>query len=59
MQGLSLAEKGEFKRTSNRHDWALQPFHNTVLDNLKENNFDVIGIGKIPDIFADRGITKR
>lgn len=52
-------KKGEFKRTSNRHDWALQPFHNTVLDNLKESNFDVIGIGKIPDIFADRGITKK
>lgn len=51
--------KGEFKRTSNRHDWALEPSSRTVLDELKDNNFDVIGIGKIPDIFANKGITKK
>ena len=50
---------GEFKRTSNRHDYALAPFDRTGLDELKENNLDVIGIGKIPDIFVDQGITKK
>ena len=50
---------GAFKRTSNRHDWALEPFGETVLDSLKEANYDVIGVGKIPDIFCDRGITKK
>ncbi len=51
--------KGEFKRTSHRHDYALKPFQKTVLDSLEENNFEVIGIGKIPDIFANQGITKK
>lgn len=50
---------GEFERTSNRHDLALEPFDKTTLDVLKENNYDVIGIGKIPDIFVDKGITKK
>ena len=49
---------GEFKRTANRHDLALAPFGRTVLDNLKDKQFDVIGVGKIPDIFVDQGITK-
>lgn len=50
--------KGEFKRTSNRHDYAVKPFGKTVLDALKEHGLDVISIGKISDIFADEGITK-
>lgn len=50
---------GKFKRTANRHDLALAPFAKTVLDSLKENNIDVIGIGKIPDIFVDQGITRK
>lgn len=37
---------------------ALAPFGRTVLDNLKDKQFDVIGVGKIPDIFVDQGITK-
>ena len=49
---------GEFERTANRHDLALAPFDKTVLDTLKENNFDVIGVGKIPDIFVNQGITR-
>lgn len=49
---------GEFVRTANRHDLALAPFGHTVLDTLKENNYDVIGIGKIADIFVNQGITK-
>ena len=52
-------KKGEFVRTANRHDLALKPFGKTVLDSLKENHIDVIGIGKIPDIFVDQGITKK
>lgn len=50
--------KGEFKRTSNRHDYALKPFGKTVLDALKEKDFDVISIGKINDIFDGEGITE-
>lgn len=51
--------EGHFTRTANRHDYALAPFAETALDDLKENNFDVIGVGKIPDIFVDQGITKK
>ena len=50
--------KGHFKRTSNRHDYALKPYGRTVLDELKANNFDVISIGKIKDIFDGEGITE-
>ena len=49
---------GNFTRTSNRHDYALDPAGDTVLDNLKNNNFDVLSIGKISDIFNNCGITK-
>jgi phosphopentomutase len=48
---------GEFKRTSNRKDYALKPFAPTVLDTLKNNGLDVIAIGKINDIFDGEGIT--
>lgn len=51
--------KGNFSRTANRHDLALKPFGRTVLDELKEHQNDVIGIGKIPDIFVDQGITQK
>lgn len=51
-------KKGEFKRTSNRHDYALKPYGRTVLNVLKDNNFDVISVGKINDIFDGEGITK-
>ena len=51
-------KKGEFRRTSNRHDYALKPFGRTVLDVLKDRGLDVISIGKINDIFAGEGITK-
>ncbi|MFC4710399.1 phosphopentomutase [Enterococcus eurekensis] len=52
-----LGEPGNFKRTSNRHDYALDPFGKTVLDSLKENNKDVIAVGKINDIFNGQGMT--
>jgi phosphopentomutase len=51
-------KKGEFKRTSNRHDYALKPFKRTVLDELKDNNYDVISVGKINDIFDGEGVTR-
>lgn len=51
-------KKGAFKRTSNRHDYALKPTGKTVLNALKENGLDVIGVGKINDIFCGEGITE-
>lgn len=51
------SEETGFKRTTNRHDYALSPTSKTVLDVLKENNFDVISVGKIKDIFNGSGIT--
>ncbi len=51
-------KKGEFKRTSNRHDYAVPPFGKTALDALKEHGLDVISVGKISDIFAGCGITE-
>lgn len=52
--------KGEhpFVRTSNRHDFSLAPFGNTMLDLLSKSGFETISIGKINDIFAGKGITK-
>ena len=51
-------KKGEFKRTSNRHDYALKPTGRTTLNALKDAGLDVIGIGKINDIFCGEGITE-
>ncbi|MBQ9438931.1 MAG: phosphopentomutase [Lachnospiraceae bacterium] len=51
-------KKGEFKRTSNRHDYALPPTGRTVLDAMKEAGLSVISVGKIQDIFAGAGITE-
>ena len=51
-------KKGEFKRTSNRHDYALKPTGLTTLNALKDAGLDVIGVGKINDIFCGEGITK-
>ncbi|MCD7841918.1 MAG: phosphopentomutase, partial [Lachnospiraceae bacterium] len=51
-------KKGEFVRTSNRHDYAVEPYGPTTLTALKEAGFDVISIGKINDIFCGKGITR-
>ena len=51
-------KKGGFRRTPNRHDYALKPYGKTAMDALKENGFDVISIGKIRDIFDGEGITE-
>ena len=51
-------KKGEFKRTSNRHDYALKPYGKTVLNALKESDLEVISVGKIFDIFDGEGLTE-
>lgn len=51
-------DKESFKRTSNRHDYALDPFRKTVLESLKEDNLEVISVGKIYDIFNTKGLTE-
>lgn len=53
-----LGEPGSFKRTSNRHDYALKPFDRTVMSELKDSGLDVIAIGKISDIYDGEGVTK-
>lgn len=51
-------KKGEFKRTSNRHDYALKPYGRTALNALKDKGYEVISVGKIADIFDGEGITE-
>ena len=53
-----LYNNNTYERTPNRHDYALKPFGRTVLNSLKDNNYDVIAIGKINDIFVGEGITE-
>ncbi len=54
-----IGEVGAFKRTANRHDYAIDPPGKTMLDYMKENGKDVISIGKIYDIFNGSGITDK
>jgi len=49
---------GTFTRTANRHDYALEPFGDTLLDQLTANQIPVVAIGKINDLFAGRGISE-
>ena len=51
-------KKGEFKRTANRHDYALKPYAPTALNALKDAGYDVISVGKIFDIFDGEGLTE-
>jgi len=53
-----IGENGAFQRTANRHDYALKPFDKTVMNTLKDNDYDVVSLGKIVDIFDGEGITK-
>ena len=53
-----VGEPGAFKRTANRHDYALPPSGDTLLDRMKAASHNVVAIGKIEDLFAGRGITK-
>ena len=52
-----VGKDGVYTRTENRRDYALEPMGKTILDGLCERGMDVVGIGKIEDIFAHRGIT--
>ncbi|NDI34275.1 phosphopentomutase [Chengkuizengella sediminis] len=53
-----IGEPGNFKRTANRHDYALKPPARTVMNELKNENKDSIAIGKINDIFSGEGVTE-
>jgi len=53
-----VGTSGNYTRTSNRHDYALEPSSDTLLDVLKAAGKDVIAVGKISDIFAGRGTTE-
>ena len=52
------SSKGNFKRTSNRHDYSIEPPKDTILDKIKASDLDVIAIGKTSDIFSGKGITE-
>ncbi len=53
-----VGTEGSFKRTANRHDFSLEPPSQTLLDAIKAQGLDCIGVGKIYDIFAGRGTTQ-
>ena len=53
-----IGEEGNFTRTSNRRDYALNPFSKTILEYLKENGLEVAAVGKIEDIYNRQGVTK-
>ncbi len=52
-----VGEPGNFQRTENRKDFSLTPPHDTILDVVKAAGKEVMGVGKIEDIFAHRGLT--
>src|SRR5699024_10220464 len=51
-----IGENGAFERTANRHDYALKPFDKTVMNTLKDNEYDVVSLGEIVDIYDGEGI---
>ncbi|AVQ99293.1 phosphopentomutase [Oceanobacillus iheyensis] len=53
-----IGSPGAFERTSNRHDYALKPFGHTVMNELQDQKYDVIAIGKISDIYDGEGVTE-
>jgi phosphopentomutase len=53
-----VGQPGHFSRTSNRRDYALEPIGPTLLDRLKAAGLDVVGVGKIEDLFASKGLTR-
>lgn len=53
-----IGKPGEFERTHNRHDYALKPFGRTVMNDLKDADYDVIALGKISDIYDGEGVTE-
>ena len=53
-----VGTSGAYVRTANRKDFSLEPTGRTMLDAISADNKDVVSVGKIADIFAQRGITK-
>lgn len=53
-----VGSPGAFKRTANRHDYAVKPPAPTVMNALQDGGYDVIAVGKINDIYTGEGITK-
>jgi len=53
-----LGENGNYRRTSNRHDYAVPPPAKTLLDHVKDEGGEVIALGKISDIFATKGVSR-
>lgn len=53
-----VGSAGHYVRTGNRRDFSVEPFGDTMLDVLKRSHMDVIGVGKIEDIFNHRGLTQ-
>jgi phosphopentomutase len=53
-----VGKPGAFTRTERRHDYAVEPPRPMLLDVLRESGLEVIGVGKIPDIFLNRGVTR-
>jgi len=51
-----VGSSGAFQRTYNRKDFSMAPFGPTLLDHLTQKSIPVVGVGKIGDIFADRGV---
>ena len=52
-----IGKSGEYERTSHRHDYSVEPLGETMMDRIKKAGKDVVGVGKISDIFAGFGIT--
>ena len=52
-----VGNKGDYTRTANRHDYAIDPFDKTILEYIKEKGLNVMAVGKIEDIFNGKGIT--
>lgn len=53
-----IGKPGAFKRTPNRHDYSIPPPGKTILNHLEDNGYEVIGVGKIKDIFTGSGVTE-
>src|SRR5207247_704992 len=53
-----VGESGSYTRTSNRHDFAMTPTSETVLDRLSAARIPTVAVGKIQDLFAGRGISR-
>jgi phosphopentomutase len=53
-----LGKPGAFRRTERRHDYAVEPPRPMLLDLLKDAGLEVVGVGKVPDIFLNRGVTR-